>query len=114
MPFSIGIPSAPGKVPKYESNDRFSCMITMTCLMEWIDPRWKGGVGDGDGDGEPVGLARELLAGWAEGKAGWVHPEARNIATASDRDGHRRPRESPKLTEAEPGRVMAGVRTRQA
>ena len=34
-PFRIGIPSAPGKVPKYESNDRFSCMITTTC---WIFP----------------------------------------------------------------------------
>ena len=32
-PFCIGIPSAPGYVPKYVSNDRFSCMITSTC---WI------------------------------------------------------------------------------
>jgi len=30
------IPSAPGYVPKYVSNDRFSCMITTTCLMTWM------------------------------------------------------------------------------
>src|SRR5215216_2340041 len=33
---AIGIPSAPGNVPKYESNDRFSCMMTMTCSMAAI------------------------------------------------------------------------------
>src|SRR5438552_16158334 len=33
MPCSIGMPSAPGNVPKYESNDRFSCMIITTCLI---------------------------------------------------------------------------------
>jgi mannose-6-phosphate isomerase-like protein (cupin superfamily) len=27
------MPSAPGYVPKYESNDRFSCMITITCRI---------------------------------------------------------------------------------
>ena len=32
-PFCIGIPSAPGKVPKYVSNERFSCMMMITCLM---------------------------------------------------------------------------------
>jgi hypothetical protein len=32
-PFAAGIPSAPGKVPKNESNDRFSCMMITTC---WI------------------------------------------------------------------------------
>ena len=35
-PFFIGIPSAPGKVPKKESKERFSCMITTTCLIVWI------------------------------------------------------------------------------
>src|SRR5262249_49538501 len=29
-PSRIGIPSTPGYVPKYESNERFSCMITTT------------------------------------------------------------------------------------
>ena len=29
----MGMPSAPGKVPKYESKERFSCMITITCLI---------------------------------------------------------------------------------
>jgi hypothetical protein len=27
---------APGQLPKYESKDRFSCMITMTCLNLWM------------------------------------------------------------------------------
>src|SRR5438132_96938 len=36
MPRFIGMPSAPGNVPKYESNDRFSCMIITTCLILWI------------------------------------------------------------------------------
>src|SRR3954454_14285075 len=31
-----GIPFAPGYVPKYESNERFSCMIITTCWMLWI------------------------------------------------------------------------------
>src|SRR5258707_13105364 len=35
-PLRIGMPSAPGNVPKYESNDRFSCMIITTCLILWI------------------------------------------------------------------------------
>jgi hypothetical protein len=35
-PSLVGIPSAPGKVPKYESNERFSCMITTTCRIRWI------------------------------------------------------------------------------
>ncbi len=26
----LGMPSAPGYIPKYESNDRFSCMTTIT------------------------------------------------------------------------------------
>src|SRR5205823_11477067 len=46
-PFDIGIPSAPGYVPKYESNDRFSCMITTTCRIRWIpdaDPAAEGEV----------------------------------------------------------------------
>ena len=30
------IPSAPGYVPKYESNERFSCMIMITCLIAWM------------------------------------------------------------------------------
>ena len=38
-PRRSGSPSAPGNVPKYESNDRFSCMITTTCLIRWI-PWW--------------------------------------------------------------------------
>ena len=36
VPFAAGMPSAPGYVPKYVSNDRFSCMITTTCLMTWM------------------------------------------------------------------------------
>ena len=35
-PLLIGIPSAPGKVPKNESNDRFSCMMITTCRILWI------------------------------------------------------------------------------
>jgi hypothetical protein len=35
-PFFIGIPSAPGNVPKYESNERFSCTIKMTWRILWI------------------------------------------------------------------------------
>ena len=35
-PFFIGIPSAPGYVPKYESNERFSCMITTMCRILWM------------------------------------------------------------------------------
>src|SRR5512136_736079 len=32
-PFCIGMPSAPGYVPKYESKERFSCMMITMC---WI------------------------------------------------------------------------------
>ena len=45
-PFLAGMPSAPGKVPKYESNDRFSCMMMITCRILWIplrDARWGWG-----------------------------------------------------------------------
>jgi len=35
-PFVMGMPSAPGYVPKYESNERFSCMITTTCWILWM------------------------------------------------------------------------------
>src|SRR5215472_14681801 len=31
-----GMPSAPGKVPKYVSKLRFSCWITMMCWILWI------------------------------------------------------------------------------
>src|SRR5260370_28263601 len=55
LPLAAGISSAPGKVPKYESNDRFSCMITTTCLMTWIPaPRttpWTGVGNDADVEG---------------------------------------------------------------
>src|SRR5579864_1202395 len=34
----MGMPSAPGNVPKYESNERFSCMTTITCLIFSIPP----------------------------------------------------------------------------
>src|SRR5262245_66649328 len=30
------MPSTPGYVPKYESNDRFSCMITTTWSILWL------------------------------------------------------------------------------
>ena len=33
LPPFMGIPLAPGNVPKYESNERFSCMMMMTCLI---------------------------------------------------------------------------------
>ena len=36
----IGIPSAPGKVPKYESKERFSCITMMTCWILWIPAIW--------------------------------------------------------------------------
>src|SRR5450759_705720 len=45
-PFWVGSPSAPGKVPKYWSKLRFSCMITTTCWILWIPPA-ASGVGDG-------------------------------------------------------------------
>src|SRR6185295_7169139 len=32
-PADIGMPSAPGYVPKYESKERFSCITITTCLM---------------------------------------------------------------------------------
>ena len=35
-PFFIGMPSAPGYVPKYESKERFSCMITTMCRILWM------------------------------------------------------------------------------
>src|SRR2546426_8795499 len=43
-PLRMGIPTAPGNVPKYESNERFSCMITMTCLILCIPWRVAAGV----------------------------------------------------------------------
>ena len=39
MPSFMGIPSAPGYVPKYWSNARFSCMMMITCLILWIPQR---------------------------------------------------------------------------
>src|SRR5947209_17880861 len=36
MPWRIGMPLAPGYVPKYVSKERFSCMITITCLILWM------------------------------------------------------------------------------
>src|ERR1035437_6650562 len=36
VPPAIGMPSTPGYVPKYVSNERFSCMITTTCLIRWM------------------------------------------------------------------------------
>src|SRR6516225_6347566 len=35
-PFFAGMPSAPGYVPKNESNDLFSCMMITTCLILWM------------------------------------------------------------------------------
>ena len=32
-PSFMGMPSAPGKVPKYSSNERFSCTTNITWLM---------------------------------------------------------------------------------
>ena len=36
LPSTAGIPSAPGYVPKYESNERFSWMIITTWWILWI------------------------------------------------------------------------------
>jgi hypothetical protein len=33
LPPKPGIPSAPGNVPKYWSNERFSCMMITTCRI---------------------------------------------------------------------------------
>jgi hypothetical protein len=45
------MPSAPGNVPKYESKDRFSCMMTTTCWILWIAS--PAGAGGGEVD-DPV------------------------------------------------------------
>src|SRR5207253_8777437 len=45
-PSRIGMPSAPGNVPKYESNERFSCMITTTWRILWIPWSTTGLCGD--------------------------------------------------------------------
>jgi len=37
-PCFIGIPSARGYVPKKESKERFSSMITITCRISWMSP----------------------------------------------------------------------------
>src|SRR5579871_3264686 len=59
FPFAAGIPSAPGKVPKYVSNERFSCMITTTCWILPPDTLLEGEGGDvgpapGGGDVGPA------------------------------------------------------------
>src|SRR5690242_13521898 len=36
FPPAIAIPFAPGKVPKYVSNDLFSCITMITCLILWM------------------------------------------------------------------------------
>src|SRR5689334_21365424 len=60
VPLFIGMPSAPGYVPKYESNDRFSCWITMMCLILWMSPGADAGVAvtvdavDFEDDEEPL------------------------------------------------------------
>src|SRR5205807_4279934 len=43
-PSFIGIPSAPGYGPKYESNERFSCMLTTTWRILWIPSFGEGGL----------------------------------------------------------------------
>src|SRR5947207_9022346 len=56
-PSFIGIPSAPGNVPKNESNERFSCMTMMTCLIFCRASARTSivglGVGRTDDEGEP-------------------------------------------------------------
>ena len=49
LPLEVGNPSAPGYVPKYESNERFSCMMITMCLIfsrAWARDSETGGVGD--------------------------------------------------------------------
>src|ERR1700680_5188022 len=46
LPLVMVNPSTPGKVPKYESKLRFSCMITITCWILWM-PAAGAGVGVG-------------------------------------------------------------------
>src|SRR5689334_6610548 len=36
FPPAIAIPSVPGNVPKYVSNDLFSCITMITCLILWM------------------------------------------------------------------------------
>jgi hypothetical protein len=43
LPARPGIPAAPGYVPKYESNDRFSCMMITTWRILWIPTPVTGG-----------------------------------------------------------------------
>ena len=49
------MPSAPGYVPKNESNDLFSCMMTTTCRILWM-PVSTDGEGRGDWTGPGPGL----------------------------------------------------------
>src|ERR1700690_4301131 len=69
-PLLIGMPSTPGYVPKYVSNERFSCMITMTCLIRWMSPLAVAGVGDriGASMAPRVGAATEALGAGVAGE----------------------------------------------
>src|SRR5438309_1270881 len=53
-PCFIGIPSACGYVPKKESNERFSSMITITCLILWMPCRALGAAARGDTEPQPT------------------------------------------------------------
>src|SRR5215470_8038347 len=50
------MPSALGKVPKYSSNDRFSCMTTITCLILWM-PEGPAAVCRGVDEPHPASVA---------------------------------------------------------
>jgi hypothetical protein len=81
-PFRIGIPSAPGYVPKYESNDRFSCMTTTTCLILWMPG---GGVRACAGSRGDEGVAGGRMPSWSSGAfgCGFVRTTASSDAAAT-------------------------------
>src|SRR5438552_13321744 len=62
-PFCMGIPSAPGNVPKYESKDRFSCIMTTTCWILWMPAAAPVPVVAGKAeDDEPTGVGDAVLS----------------------------------------------------
>src|SRR5450759_2104673 len=73
------MPFAPGNVPKYESNDRFSCMMTTTCWILWMPAAAALLLTDGEADDK----ALPELDNVAEGDAELSDEHAMTISAAA-------------------------------
>ncbi len=92
-PVVIGTVGA-GEVPKYESKERFSCMITTTCRMAWMSFDRLDAVDSGP-EGRAPATARH---GEQEGNG--KPPPATGHRVHAPMDGRTRPARADDLVEA--------------